>query len=78
MKIVLSGKMNMVRTKESKRFMEMGISVQSNVAKNTDVLVIGEDPGWSKMDKAKRYNIKILKETEFFDLLLIENPEFLI
>ena len=78
MNIVLSGVMDMVRHKENKRFMEMGITVQANVRKNTDILVIGDSPGWSKMDKAKQYNIKILKEDEFFDLLLIENPEFLI
>ncbi len=78
MNIVLSGIMDMVRHKENKKFMEMGIGVQANIRKNTDILVIGKSPGQAKVEKAKRYNIKILEEKDFFEYLLIENPEFLI
>ncbi len=78
MKIVLSGKMKMNRVKETKRFKEYGIQIQSGVNSKTDYLVIGEDPGYSKTSMAGRFSTKILTETEFMDMLVDEFPEYLI
>jgi DNA ligase (NAD+) len=42
--------------------------VTSSITKNTDYLIVGENPG-SKLDKAKKLNIKLLNEEEFINLI---------
>jgi len=78
MKIVLTGKMNLTRTSETKRFKEYGIQVQKAITKGTDYLVTGSSPGWIKLDKARIYGIKELTEDEFFELLKEDYPEFIL
>jgi len=45
-----------------------GGKVTSSVSKNTDYLVLGEDPG-SKYDKAKKLGIPMLDEQDLINLL---------
>lgn len=47
---------------------ERGGKVTSSVTKNTDFVLVGEDPG-SKLDKARELHIKTLSEEEFEKLL---------
>jgi DNA ligase (NAD+) len=47
---------------------ERGGKVTGSVTKNTDFVILGEDPG-SKLDKAKELHIKTLSEEEFEKLL---------
>jgi DNA ligase (NAD+) len=48
---------------------DLGGIFQSSLAKNTNYLVIGQDPGQSKVDKAKKYKTAILDEQALLDLL---------
>ncbi len=46
----------------------MGGDVSSSVSKETDYVVIGENPG-SKFDNAQKLGVKIISEKEFLDLI---------
>jgi DNA ligase (NAD+) len=56
------------RDEATQRIKERGGKVTGSVTKNTDFVVVGEDPG-SKLDKAKELHIKTLSEEEFEKLL---------
>jgi len=43
---------------------ESGGNASSSVSLNTNFLVAGESPG-SKLDKAKKFGVKIISESEF-------------
>jgi len=45
-----------------------GGEVASTVSKNIDYVVVGKDPG-SKLDKAKKLNLKIINEDEFIEMI---------
>jgi len=47
---------------------KLGGNPDSSVSKNTDFIVVGENPG-SKYDKAKKIGIKIIDEKEFKELI---------
>ncbi len=47
---------------------ELGGKVTSSVSKNTDYLVVGENPG-SKLERAKQLSVKILNEEQFKKLI---------
>ena len=47
---------------------ELGAKTPSSVSKNTDFVVIGENPG-SKATKARELGIKILNEQELIDII---------
>ncbi len=56
------------RNKASDMIKNNGGVVTSSITKNTDFLVVGENPG-SKLDKAKKLNIRTLDEEEFLNLI---------
>ncbi len=68
-KIVFTGKAEKFTRDEFSEIVRKygGIPVDS-VSKNTDLLVVGENPG-SKLEKAKALGVKILTEKEFLELL---------
>ncbi|GAB6282271.1 MAG: NAD-dependent DNA ligase LigA [Ignavibacterium sp.] len=69
---VLTGTLNdLSRDFASDKIMSFGGKVTSTVSKNTDYVVVGENPG-SKLTKAQQLGIKILDEAVFKRLL--ENP----
>ncbi|UWV84488.1 hypothetical protein ONA02_04120 [Mycoplasmopsis felis] len=45
-----------------------GGKVTNTISKNTNYLLVGENPG-SKTEKANKLNIKIINETEFDSIL---------
>jgi DNA ligase (NAD+) len=47
---------------------ERGGSVSGSVSKNTDYVLVGDEPG-SKYDKAKKLNIQLLSEDQFRKML---------
>ncbi len=65
-KIVFSGIMQKSRNiihKEAKNF---GIIIQKSLSAKTDFLVIGDKPGQEKLLRAKKLNINILNEQEYY------------
>ena len=63
-KAVITGRLDNMYRKDMISFMnEKGYHVTSNVAKDTSVLIVGEKPSQSKIDKANQYGITILTET---------------
>lgn len=72
-KFVLTGSLeSMSRDDASARIRAAGGDVVASVSRNTDYVVVGENPG-SKYDKAQKLKIAILTEEEF--LKLIENSK---
>jgi DNA ligase (NAD+) len=62
---VFTGSLSGFNRDEAKDSVEnLGARATSSVSKETDFLVVGENPG-SKLDEAKKYGVKILKENEF-------------
>lgn len=66
---VLTGSLaNMTRDKAKEEIRSRGGKVKESVGRETDYVVVGEEPG-SKYEKAKKLGIKILNEEEFLELL---------
>ena len=68
-KIVITGSFAFITRDEIKKFIEnRGGSTSSSVSKNTDIVIVGSDPG-KKYDDAIRLGIKIWDEEELKELL---------
>ncbi|MFH1173403.1 MAG: helix-hairpin-helix domain-containing protein, partial [bacterium] len=68
-KFVLTGGLSSLSRDEAKeKIRELGGEVSSSITKDTNYLVVGEEPG-SKLDKAKKLGIKVIGEKEFLGLL---------
>ena len=66
---VFTGKMNHFTRDEAKQAAEeRGAIVTSSVSKNTDYVVVGDEPG-SKFKKAQQLDVRILSEQEFLEML---------
>lgn len=66
---VLTGSLESVSREEAKeKIRTLGGSVSSSVSSKTDFVVAGMDPG-SKLEKARKLNVKIVEEKEFLDML---------
>ena len=66
---VLSGSLeNYTREEASKIILENGGKVSSSISKNTDFLLLGENPG-SKLKKAQNLKVKILTEKKFMEMI---------
>ena len=67
--IVLTGTLNNMSRDEAKQTLQnLGAKVNSTVSKNTDFLIIGDQPG-SKAIKAKELNIPIVNEEELIGII---------
>ncbi|MEA2070767.1 MAG: NAD-dependent DNA ligase LigA [Asgard group archaeon] len=67
--IVFTGALEQfTRSEAKKKVEELGGRATSSVSSNTDYVVAGENPG-SKLDEAKKENVKILNEKEFLELI---------
>ena len=58
----------MTRAEAKVKIKELGGKISSSVSKNTDYILLGENPG-GKYEKAKKLGIKILSEKEFLEIL---------
>lgn len=66
---VLTGTLsNLSRDNAKERIKNFGGNVSSAVSKNTDFVVVGENPG-SKLKEAERLGVKVLNEEEFLKML---------
>jgi len=70
-KIVFTGTMNQPRSELEKQAKSLGIKVSKSVSSKTDFLIIGENVGHSKMNKAKNNGVEILSESEYLKKLNI-------
>lgn len=78
LKVLISGAVEGMTREEVKAYLEsLGAIYASGVSRNLDLLLIGEDPGPSKLEKARQWNIPILPFQEF-QKLLNENPKSLL
>ncbi len=67
--IVLTGTLNSMSRDEAKQNLQnLGAKVSSTVSKNTDFLIIGDQPG-GKAKKAKELNIPIVSEEEWVEII---------
>jgi len=67
---VISGTLkNMSRDEAADAIRRLGGTFQSSVGKDTNYLVVGENPGSSKLAKAKLLKTPIIEETNFLQLL---------
>ena len=60
---------SMSRDKAADRIRELGGTFQSSVGKDTTYLVAGGKIGASKKQKAEKYNVEIIDESKFIELL---------
>ena len=66
---VFTGALNSMSREEATEIVRMlGGKVSSSVSKNTDYVVVGENPG-SKYELAKKLGVKTIKEEEFLNLI---------
>jgi len=69
LRIVFTGELEDYTREKAKDIVEsLGARVTSSMSSNTDYLVTGKNPG-SKLEKAKKENVKIIDEQEFKKLL---------
>lgn len=59
---------SMTRSEAGERVKSLGGIVSSSVSKNTDYIILGENPG-SKADKAREIGMLLLSELEFLEFL---------
>ncbi len=65
---VITGTFSMPRKEIQDKIISLGGHVSSSVSKNTDYLLLGEEPG-SKLEKARSLNIKILSYDDFLKII---------
>lgn len=66
--IVVTGTLKIVRSELINLLELNGAKITNSISKNTDFLLVGENPG-SKLEKAKNLKIKIIYEDELNELL---------
>jgi DNA ligase (NAD+) len=67
--ILFTGTLQSLTREEAKNQAEhLGAKVTNTISPKTHILVVGENPG-SKLEKAKKLNIKIFSENEWVDFL---------
>ncbi|KKP39183.1 MAG: NAD(+)-dependent DNA ligase, DNA ligase (NAD+) [Candidatus Peregrinibacteria bacterium GW2011_GWF2_33_10] len=65
---VMTGTLSMPRERVKEQIVSLGGKVQDSVSKNLDYLIVGANPG-SKVEKAKKLEVKILNESELLEQL---------
>ena len=66
---VLTGSLKTITRLEAKdRIRSLGGKTSESVSKNTDYLIAGKNPG-SKLNKAKKIGVKIIKEKDFIKMI---------
>lgn len=74
--IVFTGKMQRgSREQIQDRARSLGANIQSALSGKTDLLVCGQKVGSSKIEKAKRNNVKIISEEEYYSMIEVNLNE---
>jgi DNA ligase (NAD+) len=67
--VVVTGTLSKLKRDEAEDALrQAGAKVTSSVSKNTDYVIVGEDAG-SKLDRARKLDVKTLSEPEFIKML---------
>lgn len=66
--VVTGSLKSMPRDDAHKKIVQLGGKVSSSVTSKTDYLMVGDEPG-SKLEKAKRFETKMLSEKEFLRMI---------
>ena len=66
--IVFTGTLSLSRSEAKEKALQAGAKVSSSLSSKTDYLVIGADPG-KKVDQAREFNVSVLTEEEFKNML---------
>ncbi len=68
-RVVFTGELRKLTRSQAKAILEkLGAKVSNSVSRNTDMLIVGSSPG-RKLRDAQRYNVRIVPEEEFYELL---------
>lgn len=67
--ICITGKLNCPRVEATAALKRLGANVQSTVTMSTDMVLVGERVGATKMNKVRRYGIKTLTEDDLDRML---------
>ena len=68
-KIVFTGEMSKSRGEMRATAIRYGADSPTSISGKTNMLVIGEEAGKSKLEKAKQLGIEIITEDEFWDII---------
>ena len=69
-KFVITGTINnMSRTQLKSNLEKYGAIISSSISAKTDYLILGDNPGKNKLTKAKKLNIKIIRESDVAGLI---------
>lgn len=73
-KVVITGEFEMSRNSLASKLKNLGADLNNSISKNTNYVLIGRDPGPSKLDKIEKlihdgYNIKKLYENDILSIL---------
>lgn len=68
-KIVFTGDMSKSRAEMRATAIRYGADSPTSISGKTNILVIGEEAGKSKLEKAKQLGIEIINEDEFWDII---------
>ena len=75
-KVVVSGKFTQYSRDEIKQLIaDHGGKNSSSVSAQTDLLVVGENMGPSKLEKAQKWKIEMVSENDFLALIGIKNSD---
>ncbi|HAF07679.1 MAG: NAD-dependent DNA ligase LigA [bacterium] len=66
--VVTGSLKNFTRDRIKEFILENGGTFSENISKKTDYLIVGSEPG-SKLEKAKKFGVKIIDEDEFLKML---------
>jgi DNA ligase (NAD+) len=67
--VVFTGSLSVKRTDLEKQAKDLGAKVGSSVSSKTDYLIIGENVGATKIDGARKHEVKVLTELEYMDMI---------
>ena len=75
-KVVVSGKFTQYSRDQIKQMIaDHGGKISSSVSAQTDLLVVGENMGPSKLEKAQKWKIEMVSENDFLALIGIKNSD---
>ena len=74
-RVVLTGTLSSMSREQAKaKLQSLGAKVMNSVSKNTDIVIVGENPG-SKLEKASAMSVSTMSEGEFLSCTGVRNEQ---